>query len=60
MIKITIQEKTEPVRAEKQVVERFRVLVKRKYGKLKCVMGEEMTIALETHCDKLEQELAEK
>lgn len=49
--------KTEPVRAEKEVVDRFRVLVKKKYGKLKCVMGEEMTDALEAHCKKLEKEL---
>lgn len=60
MIKITTQEiQTEPVRADKEIVEKFRILVKRKYGKLKGVMGEEMTIALDNHCHVLEQELAE-
>jgi len=55
---ITISEvKTEPVRAEKTAVERLRVLVKRKYGKLKGPMGYEMTEAVKKHCEKLEREL---
>lgn len=42
-----------------EVKKRLSVLVVKKYGKIRGVLGDEITKAIEERCEKLEQELTE-
>ncbi len=51
--------KTENIPCEVEAAKKLRILVVRKYGKIKGYFGPEITKAVESHSKILEKELAE-
>ena len=45
------------IRCNREAKERLVILVARKYGKVRGVLGKELELAIENHCNELEQEL---